>query len=143
MDKTFSILIDSISRFETGTAGGFWLDMPATKEQLHAAMESVGITANNPQDFFIRGYIDNEQNHIALPQDLVCAADIDELNFLSARLTELDPAETLKLNAALQSKMGFENVGQIIDFTYNTDFFVHVPKAHTVRELGVYAADEE
>lgn len=138
MDKTFSILIDSISRFETGTAGGFWLDMPATKEQLHAAMENVGITANNPQDFFIRGYIDNEQNHIALPQDLVCAADIDELNFLSARLTELDPAETLKLNAALQSKMGFENVGQIIDFTYNTDFFVHVPEAHTARELGDY-----
>ena len=138
MDETFAILIDSKTRFETGTAGGFWLDMPATKEQLHAAMESVGITADNPQDFFIRGYIDNEQNHIALPHDLVCAADVDELNFLAARLAELDPAEIEKLNAALQSKMGFENVGQIIDFTYNTDFFVHVPEAHTARELGDY-----
>ena len=113
MDETFAILIDSKTRFETGAAGGFWLDMPATKEQLHAAMESVGITADNPQDFFIRGYIDNEQNHIALPHDLVCAADVDELNFLAARLAELGPAEIEKLNAALQSKMGFENVGQI------------------------------
>ncbi len=138
MDETFAILIDSKTRFETGTAGGFWLDMPATKEQLHAAMESVGITADNPQDFFIRGYIDNEQNHIALPHDLVCAADVDELNFLAVRLGELDPAEIEKLNAALQSKMGFENVGQIIDFTYNTDFFVHIPEAHTTRELGNY-----
>lgn len=138
MDETFAILIESKSRFETGTAGGFWLDMPATKEQLHAAMESVGITANNPQDFFIRGYMDNEHNHIALPHDLVCASDIDELNFLAARLAELDPAEIEKLNAAVQSKMGFENVGQIIDFTYNTDYFIHVPEAHTARELGDY-----
>ena len=80
-------------------------------------MESVGITADNQQDFIIRGYSDNEQTHIALPHDLVCASDVDELNFLAVRLAELDPAELQKLNAALQSKMGFENVGQIIDFT--------------------------
>ena len=134
MDKTFAILIDS----KTGTTGGAWLDMPATKEQLHAAMESVGITADNPQDFVIRGYSDNEQNHIALPHDMVCAASVDELNFLAARLAGLDHAEIEKLNAALQSKTGFENIGQIIDFTYNTDFFIHIPEVHTARELGDY-----
>ena len=134
MDKTFAILIDS----KTGTTGGAWLDMPATKEQLHAAMESVGITADNPQDFVIHGYSDNEQNHIALPHDMVCAASVDELNFLAARLAGLDHAEIEKLNAALQSKTGFENIGQIIDFTYNTDFFIHIPEVHTARELGDY-----
>ena len=134
MDETFAILIDS----KTGTTGGAWLDMPATKEQLHAAMESVGITADNPQDFIIRGYSDNEQNHVALPHDMVCAASVDELNFLAARLAGLDHAEIEKLNAALQSKTGFENIGQIIDFTYNTDFFIHIPKVHTARELGDY-----
>ena len=134
MNETFAILIDS----KTGTTGGAWLDMPATKEQLHAAMESVGITADNPQDFVIRGYSDNEQNHIALPHDMVCAASIDELNFLAARLAVLDRAEIEKLNAALQSKTGFENIGQIIDFTYNTDFFIHIPEVHTARELGDY-----
>ena len=134
MDKTLPILIDS----KIGTTGGAWLDMPATKEQLHAAMESVGITADNPQDFVIRGYSDNEQNHIALPHDMVCAASVDELNFLAAQLAGLDHAEIEKLNAALQSKTGFENIGQIIDFTYNTDFFIHIPEVHTARELGDY-----
>ena len=134
MNETFAILIDS----KTGTTGGAWLDMPATKEQLHAAMESVGITADNPQNFIIRGYSDNEQNHIALPHDMVCAASVDELNFLAARLAVLDRAEIEKLNAALQSKTGFENIGQIIDFTYNTDFFIHIPEVHTARELGNY-----
>lgn len=45
MSETFSILIDSRSRFETGQPGGEWLSMPTTTEQLHAAMKSVGITA--------------------------------------------------------------------------------------------------
>ena len=138
MGEQFSILIDSRSRFETGQPGGTWLDMPATKEQLHEAMESVGITANNPQDFFIRGYSDNEDRHIALPYDMVCASDVDSLNFLAARLSELDPAELPKLNAALQQKQGFENIGQVIDFTYNVDYFVHIPEAQNSRELGDY-----
>lgn len=138
MGEQFSILIDSRSRFETGQPGGYWLDMPATKEQLHEAMKSVGITADNPQDFFIRGYSDNEDRHIALPYDMVCAADVDSLNFLATRLEQLDPAELGKLNAALQQKQGFENIGQVIDFTYNVDYFVHIPEVQKSRELGDY-----
>ena len=138
MSEQFSILIDSRSRFETGQPGGTWLDMPATKEQLHEAMKSVGITADNSQDFFIRGYSDNEDRHIALPYDMVCASDVDSLSFLAARLEQLDPAELGKLNAALQQKQGFENIGQVIDFTYNVDYFVHIPEVQNSRELGDY-----
>ena len=136
--EQFAILIDSRSRFETGEPGGVWLSMPTTKEQLHEAMRTVGITADNPQDFFINGYSDNENRHIALPYDMVCAADIDSLNLLAARIAQLDPAELPKLNAALQQKQGFENIGQIIDFTYNVDYFVHISGVNTSRDLGDY-----
>ena len=61
MNEQFSILIDSRSRFETGEPGGVWLSMPTTTEQLHKAMKSVGITAENPQDFFINGFANTEQ----------------------------------------------------------------------------------
>ena len=138
MDGQFSIMIGNRSRFETGDPSGYWLDMPATKEQLHEAMQSVGITADNPQDFSIRGYSDDPEKHIALPYDMVCAASVDELNFLAARIEQLDPAEIGKLNAALQQKNGFENIGQVIDFTYNVDFYVHIPEVHTYRDLGDY-----
>ena len=136
--EQFAILINSRSRFETGEPGGVWLSMPTTKEQLHEAMRTVGITADNPQDFFINGYSDNENRHIALPYDMVCTADIDSLNLLAARIAQLDPAELPKLNAALQQKQGFENIGQIIDFTYNVDYFVHIPGVNTSRDLGDY-----
>lgn len=104
MSEQFSIMIGNRSRFEAGDPSGYWLDMPATKEQLHEAMRNVGITADNPQDFSIRGYSDDPEKHIALPYEMVCAADVDELNFLAARLEQLDPAEVGKLNAALQQK---------------------------------------
>ena len=136
--EQFAILIDSHTRFETGEPGGYWLSMPATKKELHKAMQSVGITADNPQDFFIHGYSDREDRHIALPYDMVCAAQVDELNFLAARLETLDAAGIAALNAATQRKNGFENIGQLIDFTYNEDFFVHIPEVHNPRELGDY-----
>ena len=138
MSEQFSIMIGNRSRFEAGDPGGYWLDMPATKEQLHEAMQSVGITADNPQDFSIRGFSDDPEKHIALPYDMVCAASVDELNFLAVRIEQLDPAEIGKLNAALQQKNGFENIGQVIDFTYNVDFYVHIPEVHTYRDLGDY-----
>lgn len=138
MDGQFSIMIGNRSRFEAGDPSGYWLDMPATKEQLHEAMQSVGITADDPQDFSIRGFSDDPEKHIALPYDMVCAASVDELNFLAARIEQLDPAEIGKLNAALQQKNGFENIGQVIDFTYNVDFYVHIPEVHTYRDLGDY-----
>ena len=138
MSEQFSILIGNRSRFEAGDTGGYWLDMPATKEELHKAMQSVGITTDNPQDFSILGYSDDPDKHIALPYEMVCAADVDELNFLAARIEQLDPAEIGKLNAAVQRENGFENIGQIIDFTYNADYFVHIPKVHTYRDLGDY-----
>ena len=138
MSEQFSIMIGNRSRFEAGDPSGYWLDMPATKEQLHEAMRNVGITADNPQDFSIRGYSDDPEKHIALPYEMVCAADVDELNFLAARLEQLDPAEVGKLNAALQQKNGLANIGQVIDFTYNVDFYVHIPEVHTYRDLGDY-----
>ena len=69
---------------------------------------------------------------------MVCAAQVDELNFLAARLETLDASGIAALNAATQRKNGFENIGQLIDFTYNEDFFVHIPEVHNPRELGDY-----
>src|SRR5699024_11247750 len=83
-------------------------------------------------------FSDDPEKHIALPYEMVCAADVDELNFLAARLEQLDPAEVGKLNAALQQKNGLANIGQVIDFTYNVDFYVHIPEVHNYHDLGDY-----
>lgn len=82
MSEQFSILIDSRTRFETGVPGGVWLSMPTTKEQLHEAMQRVGITADNPQDFFINGFMNTEQQPFDVPLPVIQSAGLDELNYL-------------------------------------------------------------
>ena len=82
MSEQFSILIDSRTRFETGEPGGVWLSMPTTKEQLHEAMQRVGITADNPQNFFINGFANTEQQPFDVPLPVIQSAGLDELNYL-------------------------------------------------------------
>ena len=87
MSEQFSILIDSRTRFETGVPGGVWLSMPTTKEQLHEAMQRVGITADNPQDFFINGFMNTEQQPFDVPLPVIQSAELDELNYLGNLLS--------------------------------------------------------
>lgn len=138
VNEVFSIQLHNHQLYEQGK-DGVWLDMPTTTKQLQAALRQIGITADNPQDFFINGYSYPEGQRLALPYDMVLAADVDELNFLAARMGQLDASEIAELNAALQNpKGGFENIGQIIDFTENADYYVHLPDVHTAAALGDY-----
>ncbi|HFM7477980.1 TPA: YodL domain-containing protein [Enterococcus faecium] len=138
MNEVFSIQVYNRQFLEQGKQG-VWLDLPTTTETLQAALRDVGITADNPQDFFINGYSCPEDRHLAIPYDMVLAADVDELNFLAARLGQLDAAEIAELNAALQNpRGGFENIGQIIDYTENVDYYVHLPDVRGDGQLGDY-----
>lgn len=138
VNEVFSIQVHNRQFLEQGKQG-VWLDLPTTTETLQAALRDVGITADNPQDFFINGYSCPEDRHLAIPYDMVLAADVDELNFLAARLGQLDAAEIAELNAALQNpRGGFENIGQIIDYTENVDYYVHLPDIRGDGQLGDY-----
>ena len=139
MSEVFSIMLDNRAEAQSGGPHGYWLDLPTTAEKLQEAMREIHITADNPQDFFINGYSCPEDRHLALPYDMVLAADVDELNFLAARLEALDAAALSELNAALQNpRGGFENIGQIIDYADNVDYFVHIPDVQTTAQLGSY-----
>ena len=139
MNEVFSILIDNRAEAQNGGPHGYWLSLPTTAEQVQAALKKIHISADNPQDFFINGYSCPEDRHLALPYDMVLAADVDELNFLAARLEPLDAAALAELNAALQNpRGGFENIGQIIDYADNTDYFVHIPDVQNTAQLGNY-----
>ena len=113
--------------------------MPTTTEKLQAALREIGISADNPQDFFLYDYRSPQERPIKLPRDLVLSADVDELNFLAARLEKLDAAELAELNAALTSpQSNFHSIGQIIDYPDNVDYYVHLPDVTGTGQLGDY-----
>ena len=139
MSEVFSIMLDNRAEVQNGGPHGCWLDLPTTAEKLQEAMREIHISTDNPQDFFIAGFSYPEDRHLAIPYDMVLAADVDELNFLAARLDTLDAAALAELNAALQNpRGGFENIGQIIDYADNVDYFVHIPDVQTTAQLGSY-----
>ena len=139
MSEVFSIMLDNHAEAQSDGPHGYWLDLPTTAEKLQEAMREIHISTDNPQDFFIAGFSYPEDRHLAIPYDMVLAADVDELNFLAARLEKLDAAALAELNAALQnSKGGFENIGQIIDYADNVDYFVHLPDVQSPGQLGDY-----
>ena len=138
MSEVFSVLLHNRQRYEQGKEG-LWFSLPTTTEKLQAALREIGISADNPQDFFLYDYRSPQARPIKLPRDMVLSADMDELNFLAARLEKLDAAELTELNAALISPQSdFHNIGQIIDYPENVDFYVHLPDVTGTGQLGDY-----
>ena len=138
MSEVFSILLHNRQRYEQGKEG-LWFSLPTTTEKLQEALREIGISADNPQDFFLYDYRSPQERPIKLPRDLVLSADVDELNFLAARLEKLDAAELAELNAARTSPQSdFHSIGQIIDYPDNVDYFVHLPDVTGTGQLGDY-----
>ena len=138
MSEVFSVLLHNRQRYEQGKEG-LWFSLPTTTEKLQEALREIGISADNPQDFFLYDYRSPQARPIKLPRDMVLSAGMDELNFLAARLEKLNAAELMELNAALTSPQSdFHNIGQIIDYPENVDFYVHLPDVTGTGQLGDY-----
>ena len=137
VNEVFSIFLDNRAEAQTGGPHGYWLSLPTTAEQVQEALKEIHITADNQQDLFIGGFSAPEGKPLELPEDLIRAASVDELNFLAAQLQRLDAVELAELNAAMQSPAKMQTIGQLLDYAENTDCFVLI-NAKDNRSLGEY-----
>ena len=142
MSEQFSILIDSRSRFETGAPGGEWLPMPATQEQLHAAMRSVGITADNPQDFFVGGFANTEDCPFDVPLAVIQSGSMDELNYLGKLLEMQRDEDKAKFAAAVTLGEYAGNLKDLINLAQNLDCYWLYPTVQSEEDYGYYLIDE-
>ena len=142
MSEQFSILINSRTRFETGEPGGVWLSMPTTKEQLHEAMQRVGITADNPQDFFINGFMNTEQQPFDVPLPVIQRASVDELNYLGNLLSMQRDEDRDKFTAAVTLGERAGNIKDLINLAQNLDCYWLYPTVQNEEDYGYYLIDE-
>ena len=140
--EQFAILIDSRTRFETGEPGGCWLSMPATKEELHEAMQSVGITADNPQDFFINGYSSTEDCPFDLPLSVIQSASMDELNYFGKLLEMQSDGDKDKFAAAVTHGEYAGSMKDLINLAQNLDCYWLYPTVRSEEDYGYYLIDE-
>ena len=137
VNEVFSIFLDNRAEAQTGGPHGYWLSLPTSAEQVQEALKEIHITADNQQDLFIGGFSAPEGKPLELPEDLIKAASVDELNFLATQLQRLDAVELTELNAAMQSPAKMQTIGQLLDYAENTDCFVLI-NAKDNRSLGEY-----
>ena len=142
MSEQFSILIDSRSRFDTGEPGGTWLPMPATTEQLHNAMQSVGISADNPQDFFINGFANTEGCPFDVPLSVIQSGRMDELNYLATLLDMQRNEDREKFAAAVTLGECAGNLKDLINLAQNLDCYWIYPTVRNEEDYGYYLIDE-
>ena len=142
MSEQFSILIDSRSRFDTGEPGGTWLSMPATTEQLHKAMQNVGISADNPQDFFINGFANTEGCPFDVPLSVIQSGRMDELNYLAALLDMQRDEDKEKFAAAVTLGERAGNLKDLINLAQNLDCYWIYPTVQNEEDYGYYLIDE-
>ena len=142
MSEQFSILIDSRTRFETGEPGGVWLSMPTTKEQLHETMQRVGITADNPQDFFINGFANTEQQPFDVPLSVIQSAGLDELNYLGNLLSMQRDEDRDKFTAAVALGERAGSIKDLINLAQNLDCYWLYPSVQNEEDYGYYLTDE-
>ena len=137
VNEVFSIFLDNRAEAQTGGPHGYWLSLPTSAEQVQEALKEIYITTDNQQDLFIGGFSAPEGKPLELPEDLIKAASVDELNFLAAQLQKLDAVELAELNAAMHSPAKMQTIGQLLDYAENTDCFVLI-NAKDNRSLGEY-----
>ena len=140
--EQFSILIDSRSHFETGQPGGVWLPMPTTAEQLHKAMNRIGITAENSQDFFINGFANTEQQPFDVPLSVIQSAGIDELNYFGKLLEMQRDEDRDKFAAAVTLGEYAGSVKDLINLAQNLDCYWIYPSIQDEEAYGHYLIDE-
>lgn len=66
MSEVFSVLLHNRQRYEQGKEG-LWFSLPTTTEKLQAALREIGISADNPQDFFLYDYRSPQARSIKPP----------------------------------------------------------------------------
>ena len=137
VNEVFSIFLDNRAEAQTGGPHGYWLSLPTSAEQVQEALKEIHITADNQQDLFIGGFSAPEEKPLELPEDLIKAASVDELNFLAVQLQRLDAVELAELNAAMHSPAKMQTIGQLLDYAENTDCFVLI-NAKDNHSLGEY-----
>ena len=107
-----------------------WLALPATAAGLNEALREIG-ASDRPY------FIGDCKVGPDLPlRGFIVGGALPEVDYLAARLAELPPAQMEKLAAVMETPEALTTIKQVIDFTYNTDYYTLTPGIHSAEDLG-------
>jgi len=135
MNEPLNIQLLTREMYEKGDTGGAWLKLPATAEQLNAALARIGAQGG---DYIINGIETPVAAVARIPLENVQKAGLDELNYLAAALQSRDDRQIAKLNAATEIMADSDDIHRLAELTQNTGVYDFHPDIFNNTQLGEY-----
>jgi len=136
-----SAFVTNLGKYTEGELTGEWLALPTTTEKVQECLKRTELDGIRYEEYFITDY---ETAVDGLYDRLPEYANLDELNYLAAKLEELDSGELEKYGAVLEHDGGYYggSVKDLINLTENLDCFDYYPDIHSNEDWGYYLIDE-
>ena len=143
-DYPFAAFITNLGKYNEGELLGEWVKFPTTADELKKVFERIGIGSEddfgNPyEEWFITDY---DCYVGGLYDKLGEYANLDELNYLAAKLDDMDRSEYNQFLAAMETGDHTGSIQNLINLTENLDCYDVYPDIEDHDDLDRYYIDE-
>ncbi len=140
-DAPITAFVTNLGKYNEGDLVGEWLPLPTTTEQVQACLKRIGLDGIRYEEYFITDY---ETPIDGLRDRLPEYANLDELNYLAAKLDEMPDYEVKKLEAVLEHDGSYYggSVKDLVNLTENLDCFDYLQGVNNEEDLGYYWIEE-
>ena len=137
--SVFEGYITNAGRYAEGHIAGEWLAFPATPEAVQEVLARIGVDGRHYEEWFFTDY--HSDMIPGLTHHLGEHNNLDELNYLSVLIRDMDGIQRETFAAALDYGESVSSVGDIINTVHNLDCFTFYPAITDEATLGEYMAE--
>jgi len=132
--------VTNLGKFNEGEIVGECINFPIKQEAFQEVLNKIGINENYEEWFFS----DYDTNLHGLSEMLGEYENVDELNYLAARLQVMDSYDYEKFYAMVEDEMELPQSGVpgLINLTFNTDKYDLNTSVFDEEDLGRYIIQE-
>ena len=143
-DYPFAAFITNLGKYNEGELVGEWVKFPTTAEEMKKVFDRIGIGQKDEfgqpyEEWFITDY---DCYVGALYDKLGEYENLDELNYLAAKLDEMGEGEYAQFQAAMEVGDHSGSLQEIINLTDNLDCYDLYPSIQDYDDLGRYYIEE-
>ena len=143
-DYPFAAFITNLGKYNEGDLVGEWVKFPTTVEEMKEVFRRIGIGQKDDfgqpyEEWFITDYdcyVDGLYDKLGEYENL------DELNYLAAKLDEMSQSEYAQFQAGMEMGDHCGSLQEIINLTENLDCYEIYPDIEDYDDLGRYYIEE-
>ncbi len=143
-DYPFAAFITNLGKYNEGELVGEWVKFPTSAEEIRAVFDRIGIGQKDDfgytyEEWFITDYdcyVDGLYDKLGEYENL------DELNYMAAKLDDMTQGEYAQFQAAMEMGNHCGSLQEIINLTENLDCYDVYPDIHDHDDLGRYYIEE-